>query len=524
MSQYLCPKCKQHFMWKHSKAESGKQRWICRGGVNKGFCYNTTDPTAPYRNQRGDTKAPARKFQQKLESKRFLVTAAQNATPVHKGFMRALEICAKHLGAQILVVPLRYKNPTSRWTGSQENAEQWAPEVMPYLCSERKKLNKNLVLIGDVKVQPTATEPLTGFDALTHGESGILGHTKLQLKTIPTPQGKMPKLLTTTGACTVPNYTDSRAGALGAFHHTLGAIMVEIDGGKFHLRQINADKTNGSFIDLDTSYGVDWNSSGIDKAPPPLALVMGDTHVGSIDPGVEKATFGAGGIVDLLRPRNLVWHDLLDGYSVNHHHAGNVFHAYAKLQSGKRSVAREVRAACDYVARKTPTGCASTVVASNHDDFLRRWIISQDWRADPENAEFYLETALHMIRTTRQGKGGMEVESPFRSWMQRLAPHVKVLGGTESFTLGGIELGMHGDRGPNGARGSARNLRRIGVKSIIGHSHSPQISEGCYQVGTSTWLRLEYNSGPSGWLNTHCLVYANGKRTLINIIDGEWKL
>jgi hypothetical protein len=84
---------------------------------------------------------------------------------------------------------------------------------------------------------------------------------------------------------------------------------------------------------------------------------------------------------------------------------------------------------------------------------------------------------------------------------------------------------MHGDRGPNGARGSIKNLRRIGVKSIIGHSHSPGIDEGCYQVGTSTSLvpRLQ-QSGPSSWLNTHCLVYANGKRTLINIINGEWRL
>ena len=50
---------------------------------------------------------------------------------------------------------------------------------------------------------------------------------------------------------------------------------------------------------------------------------------------------------------------------------------------------------------------------------------------------------------------------------------------------------MHGDKGPNGARGSIRNLRRIGIRSVIGHTHSPGIDEGCYQVGTSTRLRLE---------------------------------
>ncbi len=90
--------------------------------------------------------------------------------------------------------------------------------------------------------------------------------------------------------------------------------------------------------------------------------------------------------------------------------------------------------------------------------------------------------------------------------------------------VAGVELGMHGDRGPNGSRGSIKNLRRIGVKSIIGHSHTPGIEEGCYQVGTSTVLNLEYANGPSSWLNTHCLLYPNGKRTLVNIIDGKWRL
>jgi hypothetical protein len=105
----------------------------------------------------------------------------------------------------------------------------------------------------------------------------------------------------------------------------------------------------------------------------------------------------------------------------------------------------------------------------------------------------------------------------------RKLARVRVLDEDESFRLGGVELGMHGDRGPNGSRGSIRNLRRIGVKSIIGHSHSPGIDEGCYQVGTSTRLRLEYNHGASSWLNCHCILHADGKRQLVVIVDGYWR-
>jgi hypothetical protein len=109
-------------------------------------------------------------------------------------------------------------------------------------------------------------------------------------------------------------------------------------------------------------------------------------------------------------------------------------------------------------------------------------------------------------------------------WVEKLkggAP-IQCLGRDESFNLAGIELSMHGDQGPNGTRGSRHNLRRIGVKSIIGHSHSPGIEEGCTQTGTSTPLTLEYNSGPSSWLQCHAVLYANGKRSLLPIIDGEW--
>src|SRR5208282_1750441 len=198
--------------------------------------------------------------------------------------------------------------------------------------------------------------------------------------------------------------------------------------------------------------------------------------------------------------------------------------AIAKMDSGYDNVKGEVDEAIAFLKDHTPPGCQSIVVASNHDDFLRRWILTNDWKKDPENADFYLDTALSMVRQTRLGKGGTEYPSPFLLWLERAnLNNVQALHGDESFILGGVELGMHGDRGPNGARGSIKNLRRVGVRSFIGHGHAPGIDEGCYQVGTSTILRLEYNHGASGWLNCHGVLNADGKRQLIIIIDGKWR-
>jgi hypothetical protein len=463
---------------------------------------------------------PPKRFTRPLNSKRYIITSAQNATPVEENFFKTLQIAAKHLDAELVVIPLRYKNPTSLWSKNQESDEWWDSKTTPYLFNTRKKLCDHLVLVGDVKTQPTATTPLQGFESLTGAESCIFGHPKMQFKSVAVPSGRYPKVLTTTGACTKRNYSDTKAGKLGAFHHFLGAIVVEIEGSRFWLRQVNADRLDGSFTDLDQHY----TTEGVTKAPPALALAMGDTHARFIDRKVDAATFGPGGIVETLDPETLVWHDVIDGYAHNPHHRGNPFIAQAKFKSGLGKVRKEVEHCVEFVRERTGKR-SSVVVSSNHDNFLSRWVVTSDWKTDPENAPFYLETAKAMLDSAKMGPSGAEYADPFRYWVEKLkgeAP-IRCLGTDESFKVAGIECGLHGHNGPNGSQGTLKNLSRLGTRVITGHTHTPGIEEGNYQLGTSTPLKLEYCQGPSSWLNTHCVVYASGKRCLLTIIDGNWR-
>jgi len=513
-------------MIKYSKSSAtGAPRWACReGSGDRKLCYGpAVHADGVVRDHAGRAKGKPPIFKRsKGKTEVFVVTCAQNATPRHKGFYAALQQYCEHRSAQLMVIPTRYKNPTSRWTESQENADYWdVPDAD--LCNVRVKLNRNMEILGDIKTQPTAISPLTGFEAITAGESGILGHTKLQLRTIATPQGRLPKILTTTGACTVPNYTDSKAGKLGEFHHTLGAAVVEVRGSVFHLRQINADKKTGAFYDLETLATAEGCSKAI---PRPLSLTLGDTHVRAVDRLVERATKE---ILGRLKPRHIAWHDLCDGYSFNHHSEKNPFVPIERTAIGAASARQEVFDALEYVAQWTPADMVSIIVPSNHNDFLQRWLHDNDWRRlDPVNRLFYLETALALAHQANKGTGfAAEQLNAFIYWAkQRFAntKNVRVLDYDESCMLGEIEHGLHGHQGPDGARGNLKNLRRIGVKTNTGHAHSPGIDEGAYRAGTSTRLRLGYNSGPSSWLNSHILTYANSKRTLINIIDGEWRL
>jgi hypothetical protein len=91
----------------------------------------------------------------------------------------------------------------------------------------------------------------------------------------------------------------------------------------------------------------------------------------------------------------------------------------------------------------------------------------------------------------------------------------------ESLKISGIECGMHGHLGPNGARGNPRNLRTVG-KANTGHTHSAGIVEGVYTAGVLGNLDMEYNKGPSSWSHSSILTYANGKRTIITHRAGKW--
>lgn len=526
--RYLCPKCKTNYLHRNGLSDSGKkQRWMCRRQVDKTtiYCYATTDPTAPYRGQ--DSKpineAPPKPAKHRVPLsgvKHMLITWAQNATPVHRPFLNALRAYCKKNDAQLVVIAGRYKNPTSMWSASQRSAEVWAPELAPFLQNQRKKLNANIVLAADVKTQPTAISPTTGFEGLTGGESCVLGHPKVQMRTIATPQNKTPKILTTTGAVTLPNYTDSRAGKLGEFHHTFGAVIVELGASTFHMRHVSA-REDGAFIDLDTAY---YPNGTTRKAPPYKAVVFGDAHYRFADPKVVKATFAKGGLVDTLNPETLIWHDLLDSYSVTHHHDHNPIIQLAKYRAGLNDARREVEDTIKWL-RKCSKGRNSVVVASNHDDMLSRWIMSASWKNDPTNAEFYLETALHMARSARMEASGAAYVDPFQFWVERRvtkADNILCLRRGQSYMVTGFECGMHGDIGPSGARGTPRNLSRLGVKTFTGHGHSPAIEEGHRRVGTMTYLRLEYTRGPGSWMNTHGAIDAFDKGHLYNIVNGEF--
>ncbi|MDP3645621.1 MAG: hypothetical protein Q8R25_00850 [bacterium] len=457
----------------------------------------------------------------------FVFTTAQNATPVHPQFLAAIQSYLKHRHAKLYVIPIRYKNPTSHWGKVAKSHDWWASEIEDNLLSERVEVNRNLVVLADIRTQPTADAPLSRFNAISRDKSAIIGHTKIEMMTVATPQNKMAKILLTTGAITKKNYTETKAGKLGEFHHTLGATVVEVVGPKFFPRQIFAAH-DGSFIDLNYEYSVDKPPRKVEHAE---AVVLGDDHHEFMADNVVKATYGEGGIIDVLKPKFALHHDGIDFYNRTHHNRKNSIIMGALAAAGKDKIEVVIDEYAAFIDRETESRpwLTNVFVPSNHTtDTFRRWLEEADPKTDYPNATFYHKSRIAQIEGAVIGKGGVKEIDPFAYWLKKKLKTEKqaiFLDPDEpTFIKRGVEMGYHGDKGQNGSRGSRGSFKDIGIRTIIGHSHAPGIKHGAFQVGTSAVYGMTYQHGaPSSHVQAHCVLYENGKRSIIIVVDDGWR-
>jgi hypothetical protein len=444
-------------------------------------------------------------------TRRLICSWAQNATPVPRGFFESMRVYAQHNQSRLAIIKGRYRNPTSIWSEKDEADSWWDPAVAVYLVEEREQLCPNLALYADICTQPTAARPLSGFEVFCGPNSGIFGHPKRALECIPTAK-RTPRIITTTGACTVPNYTDTKAGKKGHAHHALGALVIEIeDDGTYFLRHVSATK-DGHFTDLDLVYTPD----GVTKAAPALAMSFGDLHVGREEPAVLAATRQA---VELLRPRHVFLHDALDFRARNHHERtlrGN----YPKAND---LVEDEVQATVDAINDIDSWGEHQTnVVRSNHDAALDRWAEECKPTTDLVNAPYYFGL-WHRLFEARKCSGSFPDAFAMEAARMGVRPTVKFLGRNESITLKGVVHGFHGDVGPNGSRGNPNSFARLGVKTVTGHTHTACIRDGNFTAGVKAQLDHGYNLLPSTWVHADVVQYADGKRTLLFYINGKFR-
>ncbi len=503
-----CVHCNSSAIHSRGISSSGKKRYQCQD-CNKWFSksYNEihTDDSIKCVD---------------VEYVKFVITSAQSYTPVCELFYAALKQYILANKAKLIVIPIEYKNAN---TVIDDSVEPYDQRLSEYHVTDNIKLHERLKLLASLKIPACAEQPLSGLDSMTKGDSVIIAHSQVALKTLAVQQEDMPVILTTTGSLSERNYSDKKLGYKANFNHSISAVVVELDGDKFHIRHLNFDGVG--FYDFETYYTADkLSATGRIEA-----IITGDEHVTFSDPKVREATYSnKDSIVNALKPKHIIRHDLLDCYSISHHHKHNVFTNYAKFVSSKNSIEAELNSAIKYVIDTTPPNTKNIIVASNHNDHLLKWLNECDIKTEPWNAITYHGLMHSMLKKTSMKASHAEYPNPFELYsseaFKESCVDIEFLSRADSYKICGIELASHGDKGQNGSRGSRRQFANLPSKTVIGHSHSPGITHGCYQIGTSSYLQLEYNQGgPSSWLQTHCLIYPNGKRQLVNIIDGKWR-
>ena len=127
-----------------------------------------------------DSFKEAKKKKLDKRRKTFLISYAQNGTPVHKNFFKNLLSYSDELKAGLHIVAGRYKNPTSVFT--DKDKDTWADEVLPYLDANRHHVHNHLEILSDIKISPTASMPLSGLNGVSGLQSCILGHPRIHLK------------------------------------------------------------------------------------------------------------------------------------------------------------------------------------------------------------------------------------------------------------------------------------------------------------------------------------------------------
>lgn len=476
--------------------------------------------------------ANSRPLPKRGKVKRYLLTSLQNNTDIHDKVWANLLALKRYYNAELHVSRYTYnKNSYGKLsvkpgTRAPLDGDLWYdPRADDFISDEDVEIAPGLVWCGRQNTLPTAKRPLGGFESYHGRKSTVIPHAKIAMNSIASGKFEAPKLMYSTGTVGKINYIQKRQGIKAEHHHCYGALLVEVNSkGQWWCRQVNAD-SKGRLFDLGVI--VDGGKAFKPKQGHVESITWGDIHLEDIDPVIRKLNWGTGGILDTLKPKSQVLGDLVDPPR-SHHNMKDPHVMFELFVQGKESMGEMCDRVVAFVNEESYRDWCKTIVAnSNHDNMVDRWLREGDYKIDPVNAVFFLETQLAMYKALeRQDRRFLTVENAMRN--RGCRKEVRWMREDESYIIcrdskGGIEIGAHGHLGPNGARGSAANLAKMSRRMNRGHSHQADITDGVYTAGTSSKLDLGYNRGPGAWSHSFVVTYTNGKRQIITVYDGKWR-
>jgi hypothetical protein len=406
------------------------------------------------------------------EGKPILITSYLLGSSVNQSAFQALKAHAEYISAEILVIAHKYNNPTTLQSSlrEEEGADYIDPLVKSYLTWTNHRIYNHEIL-GSIQVNCNTLNPLPRIKKITTTHS-ILGHPMQSLHVKPVVQG-MPVVLWSTGTISDIDPASNLTAQQAQFHYKFGWIVLEPDGSS---RNIHATK-KGQFTDGIAIFDP-LKEPDIKPGLSTLSTVWGDLHVEQVD---QKALKWAIELTKSFRSPSVILHDFFDAKAVNPHSS--------QLEKGYSTLYESYCDAKDMLEKIFQEAKISVVllVESNHNDMVSRYFRKtpiKDMRCSD----------IHVLKWWLQCN--MKPEELFT--------HGNALRINESYRqIEGTHIGLHGDKGINGAKGSLNSFFQANIRAIIGHSHTPGMLGGVSQVGCLCRLKLGYNDkGASSWCHS----------------------
>lgn len=500
--------------------------------LERGITLNAPKP----KGSKGGLKSKKERLPRAGQVKRYILTCAQDMTHLHEEAWANLLGLAEYYDAKLIVSTLKYaKNALGQGARAKNNdreaeADDYPEEIREYIDNNRRDLTDRLTFCGELNIIPTAARPLSGMEGYTFRKSTIIPHPKVAVQSVASMKGEGVKLLYTTGTVTMKNYIKRKEGFRAEHFHTYGGLLVEIDAkGSWWCRHL-IHGPDGRMYDLD----VYAEGGDIYDTERVAAITWGDIHASILEPWVADVQWGTkGSMLEVLRPMEQHVHDIID-FSARSHHTRKDPHAvYESYRTGNWELTRELKLTATVLfAHIARPWCQTYVVNSNHDRHLERWLKEMDWRDDPVNARNILALNERILRSIDEGDKKFNVlEFALRhNYPGHPVPTttIKFLAEDESHILlsdheGGIECGLHGDRGVNGAKGTVAGIAKTDRKTNMMDKHSVAWIDNTICGGTSGNLRPGFNHGLSSWTHADIITYPNATRTIVSPYNGKWR-
>lgn len=477
-----------------------------------------------------DKKSKVAEPDNKSKAKTYIITSWDIRTSIDPKFIDILTQLAKYYQAELYIQNLSSKNNDDWFVSATKKKckQDLVTELAKYLFQfvGDESLSSNLQF-KQIDVSPTAASVISGFEGIFDKSTILCGLIK-ELKT--EKSLVVGKQIMSTGSIgkldakledynllppadfseleKVWNRTKENTKAFQVAKELIepSALIVDVVDDKVFFTRFITMRKSGVVYDrnLKFSYG---------KTKPevirPKALIIGDFH------SIETCPKNLQAITDIAKeykPEVAILHDFTSFLSINHHEWNN----YINVIKAPTLEAEWIDANknLDYLETLFPK---TYYICSNHCNFLTTFLADETkYKLNPQNYKKALELRIWQLETNRHPIIKF-LELDKRKKVTFVSQHQDLI------LCGNVH--KHGHENLLGVKAGFKTMAKaFNYKYVAAHLHGVEIYAGAAQAGTSSKLRLGYNSGGvSNWVNGHVLEYEDGTFQHVIVLDGKLK-